>query len=501
MLKVLKRSFIVILCVVFSAGFLVGCSKDYVLNKNSKHLNSYNISLDIDHENMTIEGYEEFKFKNNYDTILNELVFHLYPRAFREDASIKPYSSVSEARCFPSGVSFGDITVSKVLENGKEVSTKLVGEDLDKLQINLKNPIDVGDYVTIELYFNIVLPNCTHRFGFYENNINLGNFYPIIAMRENGVWDMTPYYASGDPFYSECANYNVEVKHSDEYQIYTSGNQVCEEVAGNKLLSSFKAKAVRDFAIVLGKNFEKQTINIDDTTINYVGYKGDNDLDKLCDLSKKAVVYFSEIFRDYPYKELNIIKTPFLHGGMEYPGLVMISDTIQETEELYKVIVHEIAHEWWYALVGVNETKHAWIDEGLAEFSTALFFGDNSGYDITYESMIEDAVSSYILYVDVIKSINGKINTKMNLPLNEYVNEYEYTYMIYIKGTILFDELGSRVQKNKLVKALSKITKVYAFKNISEDEFTESIKKYTHIDTDNFFNGFLDGSAIIGKLH
>ena len=120
---------------------------------------------------------------------------------------------------------------------------------------------------------------------------------------------------------------------------------------------------------------------------------------------------------------------------MEYPGLVMISDTIKEEEELYKVIVHEIAHEWWYGLVGVNETNHAWIDEGLSEYMTALFFKNNSMWGIKYDEIIKDATTSYVLYVDVISSINGKVNTKMNLPVNEYINEYEYTYMIYIKGT------------------------------------------------------------------
>ena len=73
--------------------------------------------------------------------------------------------------------------------------------------------------------------------------------------------------------------------------------------------------------------------------------------------------------------------------------------------------------------------------------------------------------------------------------------------MIYIKGIILFDELASCVGEEKLVKALSKISKNYAFLNICEDEFTESIKNYTHIDTDNFFKGFISGDAIIGKLH
>ena len=501
MQKVFKKILAVCICVLFSFIALAGCSKDYVLKKEAKKLNTYTIDINLDTKAMTASCYEKFEYKNNTDSIMENLVFHMYPTAFSDDATIKPYSSVSEARCFPNGISYGDMKINEVKENGNQANFKIVGQDNDKLEIELKNELDLDDGCEIEIYFDLIIPNCTHRFGYYENNINFANFYPILAIHENGEFDMTPYYSSGDPFYSECANYVVTVSCDNNFDVYSSGNKIKESQNNNIKTQCFEAKAVRDFALVFGSNFESRCIVQNDTTINYVGYKGDENLDNLLSISAKAVNFFSEIYRTYPYKELNIIKTPFVHGGMEYPGLVMISDTIEETEELNKVIVHEVAHEWWYGLVGVNETNSAWIDEGLAEYSTALFFGSHPEYDISYNNMINDAVMSYTLYVDIISSINGKINTKMNLPVNEYINEYEYTYMIYIKGILLFDELASSVGQDKLVKALSKITKDFAFSNISDDEFTECIKKYTHINTDNFFKGFLDGNVIIGKLH
>ena len=89
----------------------------------------------------------------------------------------------------------------------------------------------------------------------------------------------------------------------------------------------------------------------------------------------------------------------------------------------------------------------------------------------------------------------------MNLRVNEYLNEYEYTYMIYIKGILLFDDLMKITGKEKLTKALSKICKDYAFSNIDTDIFTESIKRSTKKDTDAFFTSYLEGDAIIGKVH
>ena len=501
MRKWLKRISIVIVIILFSVVCFSGCSKDYTLKRIAKALNNYTINLSLNTSDMTAACQEKVEYTNRSNSIIDYLIFHLYPTAFSEDATVKPYSSLSEARCFPRGKSYGDIEILEVFENGEKADWEITGSDNDKLQINLKTELDIQDKVTIDVSFNLVIPNCTHRFGYYENNINLTNFYPILSVYKNGEYDMTPYYSTGDPFYSECSNYLFTLSAPSEYQVFTSGTEKVESVSSGIKETTYEAKAVRDFGVVLGTNFEVRSEVVDNTKVNYIGYKGDENINNCLNLSVDAVKWISENLREYPYHELNVIKTPFVHGGMEYPGLVLISDTIEEEEELKKVIVHEIAHEWWYGLVGVNESNFAWIDEGLSEYTTALFFGAMPNYNISYESIINDAVASYTLYVDVISSINGKINTKMNLRVNEYVNEYEYTYMIYIKGVIMFDELAGNVGENKLKNALSKITKEYAFKNITEDEFTEAIKKYTHVDTDNFFKGFLDGNVIIGKLH
>ena len=491
----------ILMILVLATSFFVGCSSEYYLKKHAKKQNKYSLDLTLNAEEMTIAGYEKFEYENRGDGGVESLVFHLYPRAFRDGASIKPYSNLTEAKCFPNGMSFGDLEVREVKVDGNNHEIKLVGEDEDKLEVGLGKNLFMGDRAVVEIWFDLKLPNCTHRFGYFENNINLGNFYPILAVRSNGEYDMTPYYANGDPFFSECASYDVVITAPSEYKVFSSGNVTNASQKGDTTKTCMSALSVRDFAIILGTNLESKSIEGKNFTVNYVGSVGDGDISANAELAHLAAKYFSEKFKAYPYKTLNIVKTPFVHGGMEYPGIVMISDTLTTTEEVRKVIVHEIAHEWWYGIVGVNETKDAWIDEGLAEFSTALFFDDNSQFGISYNQMINDAITSYTLYVDVISALDKSMNTKMNLPVNEYLNEYEYTYMIYVKGLLLFDDLMTITGKDKLIKALAKIAKDYEFKNITTDIFTESIKKGTKKNTDNFFEGYLNGNAIIGKVH
>jgi aminopeptidase N len=223
-----------------------------------------------------------------------------------------------------------------------------------------------------------------------------------------------------------------------------------------KNTAKISARAVRDFAMCLSSNAEIKTENAGSTKIFYMGYSEDKNTEKYLKIAKEALEYFNELFGKYPYGTLTVAKTPFGYGGMEYPNIVFISDAVDDEDEYLKVIVHEIAHQWWYGVVGNDEVNEAWLDETLAEYSTALFFDKFSGYGIKYEEFVADALSSYLLYVDVISTLRGDVNTKMNLPVNEYQNDYEYSYMVYVKGVIMFDSLSQIVGKKKIVQGLKK---------------------------------------------
>jgi len=54
-------------------------------------------------------------------------------------------------------------------------------------------------------------------------------------------------------------------------------------------------------------------------------------------------------------------------GGMEYPGITVISP-MSSAKELDKVIAHEVGHNWFYGILASNERMHPWMDEGINSF-------------------------------------------------------------------------------------------------------------------------------------
>lgn len=497
MKRFLSLLFLAVFCIISTIS-VAGCSKNEV-EKQSKNLTSYAISAELNDELKQVSAIETIVFYNNTESELEYLCLHLYPRAFRDGAIVKPYTSLTSATCFPNGVNFGDLIILKVRVNAETKDFELIGEDEDILKINFGFKLSRKKSVQIEIEFNLIIPNSTHRFGWFDGNINLGNWYPIVCAFENGEFDLSPYYATGDPFYSDLANYEVELCYPEKYSLASTGN-VSVSKNSEKNMAKISAKAVRDFAMCLSDNSKTTKVSAGKIDVFYMSEKDEKNSEKYAEISKKAIEYFSNTFGKYPYGTISVVKTPFIYGGMEYPNIVFISNSVDNEEEYLKVIVHEIAHQWWYGVVGNNEVKEAWLDESLSEYSTALFFGHNEEYGISYDEFVNEALSSYLLYVDVIQTLRGDVNTKMNLAVNEYQNDYEYSYMVYVKGVIMFDSLKNMVGEKKVVAGLKKYYELNKFKIATTEDFFEAFDLACHQDLKNYFDGFLNGTTIISSL-
>ncbi|WP_157824144.1 M1 family aminopeptidase [Planococcus sp. MB-3u-03] len=96
-------------------------------------------------------------------------------------------------------------------------------------------------------------------------------------------------------------------------------------------------------------------------------------LEETAELSVEAFAYFEENIGDYPFAELDLIAND---GYMEYPNIVEVP---MDEELLDSILVHEIAHQWFYYLVANDPYENAWLDESLTEFSTGLFLNDYYG--------------------------------------------------------------------------------------------------------------------------
>jgi len=190
-----------------------------------------------------------------------------------------------------------------------------------------------------------------------------------------------------------------------------------------------------------------------------------------------------------------VVKANFIYGGMEYPNLVLITDKVDST--FYEIIVHETAHQWWYGVVGNDQLTESWIDEGLAEYSTALFYYKNPQYNKTLDDYVNDATTSYKLFVSVYMQVIKNADTTMNRRLDQYTTEYEYVTMVYNKSTIMFDEIRKSAGYDKFISALKKVYDSCKFDFVSEEKLKEVFATTLSPEVPSLMDSFILGKAII----
>src|SRR5690606_29132021 len=89
-----------------------------------------------------------------------------------------------------------------------------------------------------------------------------------------------------------------------------------------------------------------------------------------------SLAEFNRMFGEYPYRELDVLAMPTTGFGMEYPGVIAIANRFygEAGGAFAEAVVHEIAHQWWYNLVGNDQPDIPWLDESLANYSYYLYF-------------------------------------------------------------------------------------------------------------------------------
>lgn len=469
-------------CVIF----IVGCAPE----EEEAKLSSYQINAVLDTENMTVAAEETVKYVNNNEVTLDSVYFHLYPAAYREGARFSPVETRYHEEAYPNGMSYGGIEINSVSVNGETAVYEIGGQDEDILIVNTA-ALEPTDEVEIKIGFDLTIPQIRHRFGYLNNVVNLGNWYPVAAIYENGGWRTDPYYSVGDPFYSEVADYNVSITTPAGWIISGPGT-VSASIDGGETTTVFNAEKVRDFAMVAGENMFMDEAKAGDVTLRYY-YVSDPKAEYRMKLIKDSLNTFNDLFGAYPYAQLSVVQTNFQQGGMEYPQIVYISNALNES--LYdEAIIHEIAHQWWYGVVGNDEINSAWMDEGLTEYSTSVFYEKNPSYGVDFDDRIADAMKGYVLFNEVYEvQIAG--DTSMNRPLNEYFSSIDYAYHTYVKGELMFDSVRHLIGDEPFFTALRTYYSGHMYKIAKPDDMIAEFEKASKMNLKTLFTNWLEGNV------
>ncbi len=391
-----------------------------------------------------IEGRWELSYINFTDAVQNEIYLRMYPN-FRDYGG-------------------GSMTLANITVDGRPAWTGAAagpGADTSLVAISLPAPLAPGERTEIALGFTTTIPNdpvtSYGMFGYFSDteSYNLAQWMPLLAGWDpaNG-WVLDRPNTVGDPVFSNTAMFDIELTAPSEITFVTTGAQIGERSAGPLTTHQWVAGPTRDFVISAGTNLAVMEQQVGETTVRSWYFPGDEDAAALVlRYGVDALSVFSRDFGRYPYTEMDLVQTRLgdQAAGVEFPGIMYIGADHYwvGNDYLEFTVVHEIAHQWWYGIVGNNQYLHAFLDEAMANESSMIYKEAIDGPDAAHAW-----VQGFLQRPFLTMLFGQSGDLIVDQPSADFGTNGPYGRTVYGKGALGFDAIRHTIGDDAFFRGL-----------------------------------------------
>lgn len=326
------------------------------------------------------------------------------------------------------------------------------------LPVDLTTPLEAGQSAELSFDLKITAPDAPDRFGQIGHQIFLGNAIPLMAIRYGSEWNLQPYVSLGESFYSQDGDFTVTFHAPESLAIAATGEARLTQRSGGMATTTHTARNVRDFAWATGPfaRLEGGSSTGVKVQVWWTNMFSKATAELVLDIVLQSLEFFQDRFGVYPYPELDVVLET-LNFGMEYPQFILVPLSRE-------VIVHEVAHQWWYGIVGNNQYAEPWLDEGFTSYATNLFFGVNT----------------------IPACDTTQWGTPDKSPVTNSVDRYtrweEYSLDIYVRGACVLHNLERVLGRDRVERLLRSYVETYGLDFSTTARFVEFVQAEASVD-------------------
>jgi aminopeptidase N len=205
------------------------------------------------------------------------------------------------------------------------------------------------------------------------------------------------------------------------------------------------------------------------------------------DAAAKILAFYSEKFGALPTGHLSLVEmADGSVGGYTSPGVVALASRGFSNPVNYRLLAHEISHQWWRCLVSPATANDVFLDEGLANYSAAMVIQDFAGEAAFEERMHEIAIGA-LTHEDVTPISQAE-------HLHEFTPEYQS--IVFDKGAMVFHMLRWVIGDDAFFKSLRELAQQYAWKSISTDQYEEAVEQSSKQELRYFFALWVNSTGV-----
>ncbi|HYO20870.1 MAG TPA: M1 family metallopeptidase, partial [Flavisolibacter sp.] len=428
----------------------------------------YKLAVTLDTAQHKIAGEVEITYTNNSPDNLNYLWLYLEQNIFRADSRSANTAAGTSGRYANAMFTQGNVIKSVSVEvGGKKYTPQYIVTDT-RMQVWLSQALkSSGEKAKLSINYEFVVPEYgTDRMGRLRTKngwiYTIAQWYPKMAVYDDiQGWNTNPYLGQGE-FYLEYGDFDYAITAPSNLIIVGSGelqnekdvltstqisrlqqarssdktvvirgaaevNDAKTRPSGSNLTWRFKLQNARDIAWGASKAFvwDAAQINLPSgkKSLAMSAYPVEsiksNGWQRSTEFVKASIEHYSGKWFEYPYP--SAVNVAGVVGGMEYPGIVFCS-YLSSGADLWGVTDHEFGHIWFPMIVGSNERKYAWMDEGFNTFINGLStkaFNRGEFADFSYFQGEEMLKFTFNEKMDPLWTVTDAVQ-EMNLGTNAY---------------------------------------------------------------------------------
>lgn len=201
----------------------------------------------------------------------------------------------------------------------------------------------------------------------------------------------------------------------------------------------------------------------------------------------RIFTFYSDVFGPLPSGHFALVEIgDDTVGGYTAPGVVALASRAITNPVNYRLLAHEISHLWWRCLVSPASPDDAFLDEGLAEYSKALYIQQTAG-DAAFEDLMSETEVGALTHEEVSPIAQAA-------QLHEFTPEYQS--IVFDKGAMVFHMLRWVIGDDAFRKTLRAMTQQYAWKSISADQFQRLAEKASKQELTYFFAQWVNSTGV-----
>jgi hypothetical protein len=469
----------------------------------------YTLSGTLDTNQQTVTGTVSIRYTNNSPDTLRFVWLQLDQNLYRpgsRGSAVNPADSRWGVRGFMGGMDLADVRVNGSVAGWKVNDTMM--------RIDLDTPIPpAGGRATIAMRFTFRVPeHGSDRMGRDGTLYEIAQWYPRMAVYDDiRGWNTDQYLGQGE-FYLEYGDFDVSITAPAGYTIASSGmlqnpadvltaeqrerlaraahsSDVVPIIAASEAKAvatpgtrtwRFHAERVRDVAWAGAPDFRWDATSWNGVLAQsyYQFPRAGKAWEAAAEQTQWTIRHFSETFLPYPYPQATSVAGPV--GGMEYPMFVMVHYGSDDPSSIFGTINHEQGHEWFPMIVGSNERRYPWQDEGFNTYIDA--FAGEKRYPGT------------IAWGGMLSSWRGVVDNGLQSPLMTAADRIDRSALGAIgyrkPGAVLLTLRNHVVGRETFDRAFREYTRRWAFKHPSPADFFRTIENVSGEDLSWFWRGF-----------